>query len=53
MHQDQLRSTKTAPPGLPVIADELVPILRRRGLYRTEYETDTLRAHLRAASPTR
>lgn len=38
--------------GLPVIADELVPILRQRGLYRHEYETDTLRGHLRAASPT-
>ena len=38
--------------GLEAIADELVPILRRRGLYRTEYETHTLRGHLRAASPT-
>jgi FMN-dependent oxidoreductase (nitrilotriacetate monooxygenase family) len=38
--------------GLEVIADELVPILRRRNLYRHEYETATLRAHLQAASPT-
>ncbi|MDH2414160.1 NtaA/DmoA family FMN-dependent monooxygenase [Nocardioides sp. CER19] len=38
--------------GLPVIADELVPILRKRGLYRHEYETDTLRGHLLAGSPT-
>ncbi|SIR69303.1 LLM class flavin-dependent oxidoreductase [Williamsia sterculiae] len=38
--------------GLEVIADELVPILRRRGLYRHEYETFTLRGHLQAASPT-
>jgi FMN-dependent oxidoreductase (nitrilotriacetate monooxygenase family) len=38
--------------GLEVIADELVPILRKRGLYRQEYETDTLRGHLQAASPT-
>ncbi|GAA4396365.1 NtaA/DmoA family FMN-dependent monooxygenase [Tsukamurella soli] len=37
--------------GLEVIADELVPILRRRGLYRHEYETDTLRGHLAAAAP--
>jgi alkanesulfonate monooxygenase SsuD/methylene tetrahydromethanopterin reductase-like flavin-dependent oxidoreductase (luciferase family) len=37
--------------GLEVIADELVPILRRRGLYRTEYETDTLRGHFLAAGP--
>ncbi|GAA0918842.1 NtaA/DmoA family FMN-dependent monooxygenase [Pseudonocardia zijingensis] len=35
--------------GLEVIADELVPILRKRGLYRVEYETETLRDHLRAA----
>ncbi|NDK89105.1 NtaA/DmoA family FMN-dependent monooxygenase [Gordonia desulfuricans] len=37
--------------GLEVIADELVPILRRRGLYRHEYETVTLRGHLAAAAP--
>ncbi|MFE0018562.1 NtaA/DmoA family FMN-dependent monooxygenase [Mesorhizobium sp. NPDC059054] len=38
--------------GLAVIVDELVPILRKRGLYRHEYETETLRDHFRAASPT-
>lgn len=38
--------------GLDVIVDEVVPILRKRGLYRHEYETDTLRGHLQAASPT-
>jgi FMN-dependent oxidoreductase (nitrilotriacetate monooxygenase family) len=38
--------------GLEVIADELVPLLRQRGLYRHDYETDTLRGHLQAASPT-
>ena len=38
--------------GLEVISDELVPILRKRGLFRHEYETDTLRGHLRASSPT-
>lgn len=38
--------------GLDVIVDELVPILRARGLYRHEYETHTLREHLKAASPT-
>lgn len=37
--------------GLPVIADELVPILRKRGLYRHEYETETLREHFKAAAP--
>ena len=37
--------------GLAVISDEVVPLLRRRGLYRHDYETDTLRGHLRAAAP--
>lgn len=38
--------------GLEVIVDELVPILRKRGLYRQDYETETLREHFQAASPT-
>lgn len=38
--------------GLEVIVDELVPILRKRGLYRHDYETETLREHFQAASPT-
>lgn len=38
--------------GLDVIVDELVPILRKRGLYRHQYETQTLREHFQAASPT-
>ncbi|MDR6758132.1 FMN-dependent oxidoreductase (nitrilotriacetate monooxygenase family) [Mycoplana sp. BE70] len=38
--------------GLDVIVDELVPILRKRGLYRHQYETETLREHFQAASPT-
>jgi FMN-dependent oxidoreductase (nitrilotriacetate monooxygenase family) len=37
------------PPILPsmldVFIDEVVPLLQRRGLYRTEYSGDTLRAH--------
>jgi len=36
--------------GLEVIADEVVPLLRRRGLFRHEYETPTLRGHFAAAS---
>lgn len=36
--------------GLEVIADEVIPILRQRGLYRHEYETSTLRGHFQAAS---
>ncbi|MBS9376358.1 LLM class flavin-dependent oxidoreductase [Rhodococcus sp. B50] len=39
--------------GLEVIADEVVPLLRARGLYRHEYETSTLRDHFRAAEPSR
>lgn len=38
--------------GLEVIVDEVVPILRRRGLFRHEYATHTLREHFRASSPT-
>lgn len=36
--------------GLEVIADEVVPLLRRRGLFRHEYQTSTLRGHFAAAS---
>ncbi|MEU3413834.1 NtaA/DmoA family FMN-dependent monooxygenase [Streptomyces sp. NPDC006658] len=31
--------------GLPALVDEVVPVLRRRGLFRTEYRGSTLRAH--------
>ncbi|ROS75442.1 LLM class flavin-dependent oxidoreductase [Cellulomonas sp. PhB143] len=34
------------PSGFEVFADEVVPILQRRGLFRTEYEGSTLREHL-------
>ncbi|UZF48037.1 NtaA/DmoA family FMN-dependent monooxygenase [Rhodococcus rhodochrous] len=37
--------------SLEVIADEVIPRLRARGLYRHEYETTTLRGHLQAAEP--
>jgi alkanesulfonate monooxygenase SsuD/methylene tetrahydromethanopterin reductase-like flavin-dependent oxidoreductase (luciferase family) len=36
--------------GLEIIVDEVVPLLRARGLYRHEYETSTLRGHFLAAS---
>jgi alkanesulfonate monooxygenase SsuD/methylene tetrahydromethanopterin reductase-like flavin-dependent oxidoreductase (luciferase family) len=43
------------PPLLPVQLDvfsaEVVPILRRRGLFRSEYEGTTLRDHYGLASP--
>ncbi|MGE8077464.1 LLM class flavin-dependent oxidoreductase [Peribacillus loiseleuriae] len=34
------------PNGLPEFVDRVVPILQERGLYRTEYEHDTLRGNL-------
>ena len=38
------------PPSLPSdiedFVDQVVPVLQKRGLFRTEYQTDTLRGHL-------
>lgn len=39
------------PHGLEVFVDEVVPILRRRGLFRREYTGRTLRDHLGLARP--
>ncbi len=43
------------PPVLPqmldVFIDEVVPLLQRRGLFRTEYEGNTLRDHYGLATP--
>ena len=43
------------PPVLPDMLDvfiaEVVPILQRRGLFRTRYEGETLRSHLGLARP--
>ncbi|WP_026565764.1 LLM class flavin-dependent oxidoreductase [Bacillus sp. UNC41MFS5] len=36
----------STPKGLPEFVDRVVPILQDRGLFRTEYEHDTLRGHL-------
>lgn len=33
------------PPMLDVFVDEVVPLLQRRGLFRTEYQGETLRSH--------
>ena len=33
------------PSGLEVFVDQVVPILQRRGLFRTEYTASTLRGH--------
>lgn len=34
------------PNGLEEFVDQVVPILQERGLFRTEYESDTLRGNL-------
>lgn len=39
------------PDGLSDFVDGVVPILQQRGLFRTEYEGQTLRAHLGLARP--
>lgn len=43
------------PPVLPAMLDvfiaEVVPLLRRRGLFRTEYDDSTLRGHYRLPRP--
>jgi hypothetical protein len=41
----------TIPDQLEVFVDEVVPILQRRGLFRTEYEGSTLRDHYGLARP--
>ncbi|OAS15224.1 LLM class flavin-dependent oxidoreductase [Paenibacillus oryzisoli] len=40
------------PKGLDDFVDHVVPILQERGLYRTEYEADTLRGNLGIPVPT-
>lgn len=35
----------STPKGLPEFVERVVPILQERGLFRTEYEHDTLRGH--------
>ncbi len=41
------------PDGLREFADEVVPILQERGVFRTEYEGTTLRDHLGLGRPVR
>lgn len=41
----------TLPSGLELFVDHVVPILRRRGLFRTEYTATTLRGHYRLTRP--
>jgi len=39
------------PSGAQIFVDEVVPILRRRGIFRTEYTGTTLRQHLGLEKP--
>jgi hypothetical protein len=39
------------PSGLEEFVDHVVPILQRRGLFRTEYQGSTLRDHYQLARP--
>jgi N-acetyl-S-(2-succino)cysteine monooxygenase len=39
------------PGGLEEFVDEVIPVLQRRGLFRTEYEGRTLRENLGLARP--
>lgn len=39
------------PQGLEDFVDKVVPILQERGLYRLDYEGDTLRDHLGLQKP--
>ncbi|MBI3224494.1 MAG: LLM class flavin-dependent oxidoreductase [Mycolicibacterium cosmeticum] len=39
------------PSGLEIFVDQVIPILRRRGLFRTEYSAATLRGHYGLARP--
>ena len=41
-----MMATDISPRGLSAIVDHVVPILQKRGLFRTEYEGTTLRSHL-------
>jgi hypothetical protein len=36
---------------LDTFVDEVIPILQRRGLFRTDYEGETLRDHYGLARP--
>ncbi|QAY67180.1 LLM class flavin-dependent oxidoreductase [Paenibacillus protaetiae] len=41
----------TTPTGLDEFVDQVIPILQERGIFRTEYESDTLRGNLGLAIP--
>jgi hypothetical protein len=39
------------PASLEVFASQVIPLLQRRGLFRTEYSAETLRGHYGLARP--
>lgn len=41
----------TVPDGLEAFVELVVPVLQQRGLFRTEYEHDTLRGNLGLSVP--
>ncbi|MCM3080679.1 LLM class flavin-dependent oxidoreductase [Brevibacillus invocatus] len=43
--------SSNVPKGLDDFVDHVIPILQQRGLYRTEYDADTLRGHLGLSFP--
>ncbi|MDR0270351.1 LLM class flavin-dependent oxidoreductase [Paenibacillus sp.] len=48
---DGFMITAAVPRGLEDFVDQVVPILQERGIFRTEYESDTLRGNLGLAVP--
>ena len=48
---DGFMITAAVPNGLEDFVDRVVPILQERGIYRTEYESDTLRGNLGLSVP--
>jgi len=55
VHSDAADGFNVMPPVLPaqldIFVDEVVPLLQKRGLFRREYEADTLRGHFGLARP--
>ncbi|MFD2701315.1 LLM class flavin-dependent oxidoreductase [Paenibacillus shunpengii] len=48
---DGFMITAAVPRGLEDFVEQVVPILRERGIFRTEYESDTLRGNLGLSVP--
>ncbi|WP_136603723.1 LLM class flavin-dependent oxidoreductase [Paenibacillus dokdonensis] len=48
---DGFMLTASVPHGLEDFVDQVVPILQKRGIFRTDYESDTLRGNLGLSVP--